>query len=208
MGNVMQAIFALLPGSQPEIINIGHQSTDTTLLHLITDRNETALKVLFLRHNVLVYRFVLRLTDNATLAEDVVSEVFLEVWRRSEGFRSESRVSTWLLAIARNKAKAALRRRSALPWNEGAALSMEDPTDDPEKSLDRREHSAMLQDCLRQLAPIHREVIDLVYYHEKSIGEAAEIIGIPANTVKTRMFHARCRMGDCLRQAGVHGATI
>ena len=137
----MQAIFALLPGSQPGI-NVGHQSTDTTLLNLITDGNETALKVLFLRHNVLVYRFVLRLTDNATLAEDVVSEVFLEVWRRSGSFRSESRVSTWLLAIARNKAKAALRRRSALPWNEGAALLMEDPTDDPEKSLDRREHSA------------------------------------------------------------------
>jgi RNA polymerase sigma-70 factor (ECF subfamily) len=204
----MQAAFALPPGSQPTITNAGRQSADTTLLNLIAAGDEGALKVLFLRHNVLVYRFVLRLADNATLAEDVVSEVFLEVWRRSGSFRSESRVSTWLLAIARHKAKAEQRRRSALPWNEGAALSMEDPADNPEQSLDKRDRSAMLQNCLRRLAPIHREVIDLVHYQEKSVEEVAEIIGIPASTVKTRMFYARCRMGDFLRRAGVHSATI
>ena len=56
----------------------------------------------------------------------------------------------------------------------------------------------MLHDCLTQLSPAHREIIDLVYYHEKSIDEVAEIVGVPANTVKTRMFYARKRIGELM----------
>ena len=54
-----------------------------------------------------------------------------------------------------------------------------------------------------ELSPDHREIIDLVYYHEKSIPEIAEILDIPQGTVKTRMFHARKKLGEILKQEGV-----
>jgi RNA polymerase sigma-70 factor, ECF subfamily len=69
------------------------------------------------------------------------------------------------------------------------------------------EESAVLRQCLTQLSPAHREVIDLVYYHEKSIAEVAEIIGAPENTVKTRMFHARKRIAALLDARGFDAAA-
>jgi len=65
-----------------------------------------------------------------------------------------------------------------------------DAADSPELIVQKQNQSAILRQCLTQLSPAHREIIDLVYYHEKSIAEVAEIIDAPRNTVKTRMFHA------------------
>jgi len=69
--------------------------------------------------------------------------------------------------------------------------------------LDAAKRSAILRNCLDRLSPAHREIIDLVYYHEKSVDEVARIVGVPAATVKTRMFYARNKMADLLKQAGV-----
>jgi RNA polymerase sigma-70 factor, ECF subfamily len=177
---------------------------DVCLLESVVSGDKSALRVLFTRHNVRIYRFVLRLTGDKSIAEDTISEVFLEVWRHAGRFSMKSQVSTWLLAIARNKALATLRRRSESQLgNEDFLLTMEDPADNPEQFLDRQNRSTTLQFCLKQLSPAHREVIDLVYYHEKSVAEVAEIVGIPANTVKTRMHYARSRMAMLLQQAGI-----
>jgi RNA polymerase sigma-70 factor, ECF subfamily len=62
--------------------------------------------------------------------------------------------------------------------------------------VEKEDRRAIVKNCLPQLSPTHREVLDLVYYHEKSVNEAAEIVGIPANTVKTRMFYARTPHGE------------
>ncbi len=62
---------------------------------------------------------------------------------------------------------------------------------------------ALLRQCLGQLSPAHREIVDLVYYHERSVDEVATILGVPAATVKTRMFHARKRLAELLRAAGI-----
>src|SRR5262249_29909283 len=104
-----------------------------------------------------------------------------------------SQVTTWLLAIARNKALSALQRQSTEQLDEEAVAAIEDTDNNPEVTVHTRQRSAILLNCLTQLSPHHREVIDLVYYHEKSTDEVAEIIGVPQNTVKTRMFYARKR---------------
>jgi RNA polymerase sigma-70 factor, ECF subfamily len=62
------------------------------------------MQILFARHNVRVFRFVLRFVADKSAAEDIVSEVFLDVWRQAGRFQGRSQVTTWLLAIARNKA--------------------------------------------------------------------------------------------------------
>jgi RNA polymerase sigma-70 factor (ECF subfamily) len=182
------------------------QWLDETLMVSIAAGDRFAMQVLFQRHNVRIYRFLLRLTGNASLAEDIVSEVFLSVWRRAGAFKAECQVSTWLLAIARHQAVSALRRRSEAQLDPDRAVTIEDPSDNAETLLDREDRSKILRKCLTQLSPAHREIIDLVYYHEKSVEEVAQIVGVPKSTVKTRMFYARSHLAKLLMRAGLTGA--
>src|SRR5215216_1635442 len=174
-------------------------TSDEVLIGRIASGDRLAMQVLFARHHVRVYRFVLRLVRDESVAEDLISEVFLDVWRQAGRFEGRSAVSTWLLAIARFKALSALRRKP----DEELAEAIEDPTDDPEVSLAKKDKGAVIRKCLAGLSAEHREIIDLVYYHEKSVEEVAAIVGIPENTVKTRMFYARKRLADLLKAAGI-----
>ena len=180
------------------------QSTsDEVLIGRIATGDRLAMQVLFARHHVRVYRFVLRLVRDELVAEDLISEVFLDVWRQAGRFEGRSQVSTWLLAIARFKALSALRRRPDEELDDEAAEAIEDPSDDPEVALEKKDKSAAIRKCLEKLSAEHREIIDLVYYHEKSVEEVAQIVGIPENTVKTRMFYARKRLAELLKAAGI-----
>ena len=179
-------------------------TSDETLLQSIAKGDRTAMHVLYSRHNVRVYRFVLRMVRDTTMAEDLVSQVFLDVWRTASQFEGRSQVSTWLLSIARFKALTALRQRKHEDIDQEDVLEIADEADTPEASLDRNNTSAILRACIAKLSPAHREIINLVYYHEKSVEEAGEIIGIPQSTVKTRMFYARKQLGDLLKGAGVN----
>ena len=180
------------------------QSTsDDVLIGRIATGDRLAMQVLFARHHVRVYRFVLRLVRDESVAEDLISDVFLDVWRQAGRFEGRSQVSTWLLAIARFKALSALRRRPDEELDDETAEAIEDPSDDPEVALDKKDKSAAIRKCLEKLSAEHREIIDLVYYHEKSVEEVAKIVGIPENTVKTRMFYARKRLAELLKAAGI-----
>jgi RNA polymerase sigma-70 factor (ECF subfamily) len=179
--------------------------SDAALIAKIAAGNRLAMQVLFARHHARVYRFILRLLGSEAVAEDLTSEVFLGVWRQAHRFEARSSVTTWLLAIARYKALAELRRRPQASSNEASAESI-DPTDDPEANFEVKHRGEILRNCLTRLSPRHREIIDLVYYHEKSVQEAAEILGVPGNTVKTRMFHARKKLSELLVAQGVVGA--
>ena len=178
-------------------------TSDEMLLERIADGDRTAMHTLYARHNVRVYRFVLRSLRDATAAEDIVSQVFLDVWRTAGQFEGRSQVSTWLLSIARFKALTALRQRRHEDIDQENVREIADDADTPETSLDRSNVSAILRACIDKLSPAHREIINLVYYHEKSVEEAGEIIGIPQSTVKTRMFYARKQLAELLKGAGV-----
>jgi RNA polymerase sigma-70 factor, ECF subfamily len=180
-------------------------TSDEALVQSIADGDRRAMAQLYARHNVRLYRFILRLTGNAATAEDLVSEVFLEVWRAARNFRAESRVSTWLLAIARNRALSLTRRRTDEPLDDRVAATVEDTADDPESTADKLSRRSIVRRCLQQLSTAHRQVMDLVYYHDRSVDEIAVVLGISPNTVKTRMFYARSKMGGLLRQAGIEG---
>jgi RNA polymerase sigma-70 factor (ECF subfamily) len=182
------------------------ETSDNALMQRIAKGDQRAMQVLFARHNVRVYRFILRIVSNATVAEDLTSDVFLDVWRQADRFEARSQVSTWLLAIARFKALSSLRSRANEQYDEDFVANIEDPSDDPEASMQKNDKAAMLRKCLEQLSPAHREIIDLVYYHEKSVAEVATIVGVPENTVKTRMFYARKRLAELLTAEGIDAA--
>ena len=131
------------------------------------------MQVLYGRHHVRVFRFGLRLVRNEQVAEDLISEVFLDVWRQAGKFEGRSAVSTWLLAITRFKALSALRRRKDVELDDEAANAIEDASDDPEVAVQKKDTSDALRKCLTSLSPEHREIVDLVYYHEKSVEEVA-----------------------------------
>jgi RNA polymerase sigma-70 factor (ECF subfamily) len=178
-------------------------TSDEVLIGRIANGDRLAMQVLFARHHVRVYRFALRLVRNEATAEDLISEVFLDVWRQAGKFEGRSAVSTWLLAITRFKALSVLRRKPEEELDEATAEAIEDTSDTPEVALEKKEKGEGLRKCMEALSAEHREIIDLVYYHEKSVEEVAEIVGIPEATVKTRMFYARKRLAELLKAQGM-----
>ena len=181
---------------------------DEMLLALIATHDKDAMHALFVRHNVRIFRFLAHILGDATTAEDLVSEVFIEVWRNADRFEGRSKASTWILAIARFKAASVRRRRSYDQLDESAIERLEDPADNAETGVQKKHREAILRDCLKQLSPAHREILNLIYYQEQSVADVAQIIGVPPSTVKTRAFYARKHMAELMAARGLERASL
>jgi len=195
----------LSSGTAPAPSAVPAATADDILIRRIARGDKGAMHVLFARHNLRVYRFIARLVGDGA-AEDLTSDVFLDVWRNAGRFEGRSQVSTWILAIAHYKALSHLRGRTTDYLDDEAAEAIEDPADDPARMVEKNDTGSLLRKCMAQLSLAQREVIDLVYYHERSMEEVADILQIPEPTVRTRMFYARKRLKDLLRTHGVDHA--
>jgi len=191
-----QSAAATVPATAAKV---GEASADINLVNRIAAGDKLAMQALFARHRTGTYRWLLRLVNDEALAEDLLSEVFLDVWRQADRFEGRSSVSTWLMSIARFKALSARRRRTEDELTEEIEGTVADTSNDPEVALLEKNRSELVREALTRLSPEHREIIDLVYFHEKSISECAEILGIPAATVKTRMFYARKKLAELVK---------
>jgi RNA polymerase sigma-70 factor (ECF subfamily) len=182
--------------------------SDDFILERIAEGDQNALKMLVARYEVRVFRFILRLMGDRRRAEDLVSDTFLAVWQRAGTFEGRSSVATWILAIARYKALTARSQLSPQeePFTSELAEALVDGGPRPDDNLARLDRSATIRRCLNALPKHHAELMDLVYYHEKSIQEVALIVGIPENTVKSRMFLARRKLAELLIAEGVDRA--
>ena len=178
-------------------------TTDEALIERIASGDKLAMRALFARHQVRVFRFLCGIVRDQGTAEDLLNDVFIDIWRQAGRFEGRSSVSTWMLAIARFKALSALRRPREAELDEEAAAEIEDVSDDPEVVAQKKDKGEILRACLAGLSAEHREIVDLVYYQEKSIEECAEIVNIPENTVKTRLFHARKRLAEIAKTKGL-----
>jgi RNA polymerase sigma-70 factor (ECF subfamily) len=176
-------------------------SSDDILIKRIAAGDQLAMRTLFARHRVPLYRFVLRIVPDAALAEDILSDVFFDVWRQASRFEGRSAVSTWLLSIARFKAFSALRRRREAELDGEVASAIADPADDPEVVMEKKSTGELLRRSLASLPPEQGAVIDLVYYHGKTVAEVADIVGANEATVKTRMFYARRKLAELVKAA-------
>jgi RNA polymerase sigma-70 factor, ECF subfamily len=170
----------------------GEYSSDEILVERIAAGDKLAMQVLFARHRTNIYRWLLRFVGNETVAEDLLSDVFFDVWQQAR------------LGCSRSPAFKALsvhRRRTDAPLYETIEATVADSADDPEIALQKKSHSELLRKALMELSPDHREIIDLVYYQEKSVDDCALILGIPAATVKTRMFYGRKKLAELVQEA-------
>jgi len=179
----------------------GEYSSDEMLVERIAAGDKLAMQVLFARHRTNVYRWLFRFVGNETVAEDLLSDVFFDLWQQAGRFEGRSAVTTWLFSIARFKALSARRRRTHAELNEVIEATVADSADNAEVVLEKKHEGEMLRSALTKLSPDHREIIDLVYYHEKSVDDAAQILSIPSATVKTRMFYARKKLAELVQAA-------
>jgi RNA polymerase sigma-70 factor (ECF subfamily) len=122
------------------------------------------------------------------------------VWRHAGRFQCRSSVSTWLMSIARHKTLSARRRRTDAELDEKIEATVADSAGDPEAELQEKGRSELLRRALMRLSSEHRQVIDLVYYHQKSVAEVAHILDVPPATVKTRMFYARKKLAELVKE--------
>jgi RNA polymerase sigma-70 factor (ECF subfamily) len=182
-------------------------ASDEALIGRIAAGDRQAMQALFVRHNVRVFRFVMGKVKDRTVADDLVSEIFLEVWRNAHRFEGRAAVATWLLAIARHKAMSAQRSRR-VHGELDEALAIADPSESPAVAAEIKDRDQILRACLTRLSAGHREILDLVYYQEQPIEAVARIVGIPLNTVKTRLFYARKHLAARLSEAGLDRAAL
>src|ERR1700743_2961266 len=148
----MQNVVAFNVAARQGVI-AAQATSDEMLLESISEGSRTAMHTLYARHNVRVYRFILRIVRDTTMAEDLVSQVFLGVWPTASQFEGRSQVSTWLLSIARFKALTSLRQRRFEDIDQDDGREIADDSDTPEASLDRSNTSAILRACVAKLSP-------------------------------------------------------
>ncbi len=177
---------------------------DRALIKAIAGGDAKALERLFTRNQTRVFRYLVRVVRNEAMAEELLNEVFLGVWQGAGRYEGRSEPTTWLLSIAHNKAVSSLRKkREVSGYDEDAAGQIEDEDDTPEVTLQKVDKAGQIRQAMKGLSAEHREVLDLVYYQEQSVSEVAEILSIPEATVKTRMFYARKKLGEILKERGV-----
>jgi RNA polymerase sigma-70 factor, ECF subfamily len=179
------------------------QVEDRELMARIGRADKVALETLFLRHQTQVFRFIQRIVRNEAVAEELTNDVFLGVWLHAQSYEGRSSVMTWILTMAHNRAISALRKRREESLDDDEASHIPDGADDSEVVVQKADKGRLLRQCIGALSPEYREVVDLVYYHERSIAEVSTILGIPEGTVKTKLFNARKRLSELLKEAGV-----
>jgi len=156
---------------------------EMSLLDRVVNGDQHAFRMLYEEHADRIFRFALSIVRQPHLAEDVLQETMIVIWKRAKTFKGNSKLSTWLLGIARNLAFNALRKEKR-----GERLPEEKTMPDPSKQAEMSVH---VERALGKLSDAHREVVHLVYYEEMNLREAAEVLGIPEGTVKSRMHNAR-----------------
>lgn len=198
---------AVVLDAPPEAKDGGRTMTegveDRDLIARIASGDEAAMRTLFLRYRQRVAGFIRRVLNNEALVEELANEVFLEIWRGARNFQGRSAVTTWILSIAHYRALNVLKKRGEDALDDDDAWQIPDTRDTPEVVLQKADKAQALRACAEELTPLQREIIDLVYYRELSIKEVSEVLGIPDNTVKTRLFKARKRLEKIMEQAGV-----
>jgi RNA polymerase sigma-70 factor (ECF subfamily) len=172
----------------------GADADDALLLRRVADGDRRAFDALYRQYWPRLSRFLGRLTRRSGLVEEVLNDTMLVVWDKAGSFKAESRVSTWIFAIAYKKALKALKSWERPEAPPHAADGEATAPDDPVNEVMRLQLQGRLRRALATLSPEQRAVVELTYFHGYAYGEIGQIMRCPVDTVKTRMFHARRKL--------------
>jgi RNA polymerase sigma-70 factor (ECF subfamily) len=176
---------------------------DRDLLERIAARDKVAFETFFRAHGSGVHRFVRDLVRDDGLAEELTSDVMVEVWRNAGKYGGRSRARTWVFGIAHHKAIDALRKRRATVVPLDELLGVAGGAETPEEAALRADDRRRLDAAMTSLSAEHRAVLELTYVEGFSQKEIADIVDVPVATVKTRAFYAKQRLRDALATAGL-----
>lgn len=189
---------------------ISEVSNENTLIaERLQARDPTILGELIVRYQDRLRRYLIRLTTDRELSDDLLQEIWIRVMTKGSQFKGDSQISTWLFAIARNLVLDLRRRRSwfmtvDLFQNDGDELQIDLPSKEktPFDRCAESEYTELLSGALSTLKPQHRELVKLRFHHEMSLCEIARVTGTPISAVKSILYrsirHLRRRLGNTL----------
>lgn len=172
-------------------------TSDLRLIALVGRGDRQAFDELYRKYRTRLVRFLSNVVRQPQIVEEVLDDTLMVVWERAADFKGESKLSTWIFAIAYRKAMKALRRYD-VPLEDHAADSRISPGASPEEAFGQLRLHALLRGAMAGLSADHRTVVELTYFQDLSYREIAEIMECPVDTVKTRMFYARRQLKRCL----------
>ena len=166
---------------------------EAALLARVAAEERDAFEALYRLYSPRLQRFVRGMIKQTALVEEILDDTMMVVWRKAYTFNHQSKVSTWIFAIAYRQSLKALKRLGA-PEETDLDERTETSAPGPDDALQQQEVRKHLDDALHTLSPEQRAVMELTYYFGYACREIAEIMGCPFDTVKTRMFYARRKL--------------
>ena len=186
-----------------------NEPDDEFLIHAVADGSAWAMELLYQRYSALLYSLAYRMTANQHIAEDLLQDALLAIWRHAASYAPQSgSVRSWLLSIMHHRIIDYLRRKrirsqdipmEEAEWNEDIAFP--DVWEDAWRSIER----SLVRECLAKLLPEQRTIIELVYFHGWTQTEIAEKYHLPLGTVKSRMRLALLHLKREFERRGIVG---
>lgn len=179
---------------------------DVLLMRQIAAGDRDAFQRLYESTHDKVFYYLVRFVG-PDKAEDMLIETFLQVWNSSRSFQGRSKVTTWIISIARNLSLKEIQKDSRyLPYeNLDQHVQSESVTDNEVELKDRNK---VIREAISQLGKNHQEVLDLFFYHHMSYQEISDVMAISINTVKTRIYYAKDKLGTILQSMGITNCEI
>ncbi|MBI3800188.1 MAG: sigma-70 family RNA polymerase sigma factor [Deltaproteobacteria bacterium] len=184
-------------------MTVHRQQEDGALIAAIARRQQEALDQLYERYQAVVYHLALKVLNNRESAEEVVYDVFWQVWREAERYDAQrGSVSAWLATVARSRAIDALRARRGKPAaadNIAERAVATEPVENPEEQTSLAQRAALVRVALESLPADQRTALELSFFNGLSHIEIAEHLREPLGTVKTRIRSAMLKLRERLR---------
>lgn len=179
---------------------------ERALIERIADGDERALEDLYRRFEPRVLGFARQRLNDPAAASDILNEVMLEIWKSAPRFEGRSSVATWVLSITRHRVIDRLRQRGNRVFEDLDEAGPADTAASAEDALAGAGDASAVRDCIERLPDAQREAVHLAFFEDLAYGEIARIMDCPEGTVKTRVYHAKRSLKDCLAAAEVAGA--
>jgi RNA polymerase sigma-70 factor (ECF subfamily) len=181
-----------------EVVEDPNEDELRVLLKSIAAQDEKAMGLFYHALESRTYRFIRSRLNDSFAAADILNETMLEVWKTAERFQGRSKVSTWLFSIANHKLIDYTRKQQRHQAEELDDSTIESEIEAPRDMLERIDDKQRISQCLEELTENHKAVLHLLFFEEMRYKEIAEIVDCPVGTVKTRVFHAKEALKQCL----------
>ncbi len=183
--------------SQETQATMTQPAEDLDLIRRMQAGDDDAVRDLYALYGQRLYAYALRLTNDPATAEDVTQNTLVTAWHTARTFRAEGRLIAWLLGIVHHTAMKAIRN-STNYLDDVAEETIREDQPSPEEQAQVRDERRWVRQGMQSLSPEHRAVLELVFYQELSLNEAAQVLSIPVGTVKSRLSYARSHLRGVL----------